>query len=167
LAAAFGVIFGAVELPLILDLLVACTMAAIAALLTHAVVSSRLRTKIRALWAAVVILLVAPIVGYIYHIGFDSSSESFSVEPVIYDGIIIGDNGEVFYPSAEPGGAPVSVPGAEPLFPGASYQFDCVATAQDGTEWLRRGETWWVPRKIVRPVAGTQQPEPAQCWEDR
>ena len=102
---------------------------------------------------------------FVYHVSFDPATRL----PQTYQYVVDGDETFVIPLYGAPNGPAQTLAtgeaGQNGLIGGQTYNFDCWATAQNGTEWLRYerfGQTWWAPLPQLIPAVGNNHKIP-QC----
>lgn len=123
------------------------------------------REVIRSLSVAIVCLGVALLGTVAYYEWWERMRDSAQgVEFVV----ATDDETAVVRLSGEPGGKPLKLSkGPRPLQPlagGHSYVFTCRVVMDDGSRWLRLGDTtYWAPEDLLRPRAGASAQDLPSC----
>ena len=151
-------IVGATHISLLWKLLLTVNVAALAALITHAIQVPEARTKV--LSAAIVVALMLSAGAYSYHSFLDPSLQNFQL-------VMKGNETQKFYMSGDAGGPPEKSHGVPILWGGITHTFVCVRRVPRKGRWARladqKPEPGWVKLAQLHPPAGTPWPYMPTC----
>jgi hypothetical protein len=157
---------GVTHLPLPALAILTAAAGGVSFAISQAVASHKEVDSARKWWLTSTLLLIMALIGtFVYHIAFDPATRP----PQTYQFVVINDESFFIPLYGEPDGPPQTLAtgadGHNGLIGGQTYTFDCSATAENGTDWLRYerfGQTWWAPLSLLTPAVGNNE-QISQC----